>query len=205
MRVSLVIFSFSLLLFSCSGSKEPTQESTTESPSTSAAESTTATDTEEQDSPVDGLKADDVPVSESALEGFVVVNNQRYDFQIDIPAEWKALDISADADGFVVQIPDYEQVDVRVYGEKYDELLASVYEEGCNELIDFEFANTQIGKRCIGLGEISYWQMHEGDKLNVYIKGWDDLDFAQKTNLTTMVRSLRPENTSESTEAEVLN
>lgn len=206
MRVLLTTFALSFLLFSCSGgnktseSESPTSHSSnTEGSETTAVGSGTASETEE-------LNGEEVPVSSNAssMQGFVVVSNQRYAFNLDIPADWKALDVSDDSDGFIVQIPEYDQVDIRAYGEKYDELLAPLYEENCKELAEFEFANEQVGKRCIGENEISYWVLNEGNKLNVYIKGWNDLDLAQKTNLTSMVRSLRPKD-EPTNSTEVLN
>lgn len=143
--------------------------------------------------PSTALEGDEMPISStpSETQGFNVIGNQRYNFNIDIPSHWRAVDISDDGDGFTVTIPENNSVSISVYGEKYDELLQDFYEEDCNETAEFTFVEEKLGKRCIGEDEVSYWLISSEHKLNVHVKGWSNLSLADKTNLTTMVRSMR--------------
>ena len=84
-----------------------------------------------------------MPVSSTPSEnqGFNVISNQRYNFNIDVPAHWQAIDQSDAGDGFVVKIPTNRSVSISVYGEKYDAFLQDFYEEDCMEIADFTFSN----------------------------------------------------------------
>jgi len=139
------------------------------------------------------IDSEEVPVAAtpSEYQGFQVVGNQRFGFNIDIPSHWSAVSISEVGDGFLVKVPGFTSVEIRVYGEEFNTDVMQFYDDACIELDNFIFSNDLNGKRCLGESDITYWLDVDDARLNVYIKNWDELDIAQKSNFTTMVKSLR--------------
>lgn len=157
-----------------------------------------ATESQHQNEPKvneEGLIIDEAeavtPVGSSENDGFFTYQNARFSFAIDAPTEWSVVDKSGNGDGFFIDIPGEDSIEIRIYGERYDEALAEFYEADCKEKSDFEFDSGFTGTRCVSEKAITYSVINKTDRINVYISNWDKAQLSNKVNLTTLIKSLR--------------
>lgn len=186
---SFALFTFSLCLIvtSCKDASKPNSSSDNQQAVQSPTEETVVND---QGLIVDQPK-DVAPSGLSENEGFLTYTNSRYSFAIDAPKTWSVIDKSGNGDGFFISIPEEDQVEIRIYGEKHDELLAEFYDSSCEDKQDFEFSSGFTGVRCVSPEEMTYSVIHQENRISAYIKYWDKAKISNRVNLTTMIKSLR--------------
>ena len=127
---------------------------------------------------------------DAELKGFKTLSNERFQFKIDIPEAWKAVDISKNSDGFHLIVDSESGADIRVFGQEIDPNLLDIYTADCFEVKPFEFSNG-LGSRCIGKDEVSYFRDRENVRINMYIKDWSSLSQKEQINSASVARSLR--------------
>lgn len=151
----------------------------------------------------DTIAADEVPPSQKrtddeaiykavdSAEDFHKIVNARYQFSFHIPKTWRAFDKSGNGDGFFVEIPNSDSVDVRVFGEQINPALEDFYWESCEKLEEYTFTESLKGKRCIDKNEMTYSLKKNEERIIIYVKNHDDLPIHEKVNFTSMLKSLR--------------
>ncbi|MGB0432410.1 MAG: hypothetical protein ACPGLV_18185, partial [Bacteroidia bacterium] len=123
-------------------------------------------------------------------ENLVTLKNLRYHFEIDVPKNWKATDISGNGDGFNISIENCD-AEISVFGESYNPDLLSMTFDLCNETADFTFSNEHSGTLCKSNNEQTAIMIMGNNQVSVYISDILKLTQQQRSAFETMRKSLR--------------
>ncbi len=153
----LIVFSFSACNMGSNQNENNTNQESKEKQASSekAKEKTNRTSEQNQNTP---------------YEGYQWASNDRFDFRIAIPKDWKVLKTSDNQDGFHIGA-DQEKVDIRCYGETLNAAIKSFDEEICQNSSTFSFIDDAEGKKCMADNEWYFFRKkNQEERVTFYIK-----------------------------------
>lgn len=128
---------------------------------------------------------------------FKKAGNARFNFWFDIPNNWKAIDRSANGDGYFI-ITEDENVDIRVYGANRILEPEAYYSEIAGEqgkIQEFTFRNGDAGKMITRPGgEIHFVRCEKDRYISLYVNYGEDKQWYENNGdlMAVVAESLRP-------------
>jgi hypothetical protein len=121
----------------------------------------------------------------TASDPYNTVINPTFNFRLDLPAGWRAINKSANGDGYFLDVGN-PAVDARAYGSYWDSLSDRPHRT------PFKFADGKTGWRANALGHVTYARA-EGDRfLFLYVEAPASWLNQNAGTVDRVAKSLRP-------------